>query len=44
MAVYQVMLFENQSYFLTQGLISDRNRESNLKVFKEMAKTFKRKS
>lgn len=43
MVVYQVMLFEQQTYFLIQGLISNRNRQPYLKVFKEMARTFKRK-
>jgi hypothetical protein len=43
MVVYQVMLFDGQSYFLMQGLISDRNRQLNLELFKEMARTFHRK-
>jgi hypothetical protein len=43
MAIYQVMLFEQQGYFLIQGLVSSKNRQPFLKVFKEMARTFRRK-
>jgi len=43
MVIYQVILFEELSYVLMQGLISDRKRHSNLEVFKEMVRTFKRK-
>lgn len=43
MLVYQVMLFEEQSYFLMQGLVGRKNRQPNLKIFKEMTRTFKRK-
>jgi hypothetical protein len=43
MLVYQVMLFDAQTYFLMQGLISDTNHQLNLEVFKEMARTFHRK-
>lgn len=42
MLVYQVMLFEEQHYFLMQGLVSDKNRQSNLDVFRDMTRTFKR--
>ncbi len=42
MTVYQVILFEEQSYFLMQGLISSKNRQPNLETFREMAKTFRR--
>jgi len=43
MVVYQVMLFEEQNYFLMQGLVGSKNQQSNLEIFKEMARTFKRK-
>lgn len=42
MLIYQIMLFEEQNYFLVQGLVSNENRQSNLEVFKQMARTFKR--
>lgn len=42
MSVYQVMLFEEQSYFLVQGLVGEKNRQNNLEIFKDMARTFKR--
>lgn len=42
-AVYQVMLFEEQSYYLIQGLVGNNNRQSNLEIFKDMARTLKRK-
>ncbi|CAN5546670.1 hypothetical protein BH20ACI3_BH20ACI3_28910 [soil metagenome] len=37
------MLFEEQGYFLLQGLVSSQNAQSSLVVFKEMAATFYRK-
>jgi len=43
MLVYQVLLFEEQSYYLMQGLVRDINRQPNLEIFKGMARTFKRK-
>lgn len=43
MVLYQVILFEEQGYFLMQGLISNRNRQPYVEVFREMARTFKRK-
>ncbi len=43
MAIYQIILFEEQGYFIMDGLVSRRNRQPFLKVFEEMAKTFKRK-
>jgi hypothetical protein len=36
-------LFEEESYFLIQGLVSNEKRQSNVEVFKQMARTFKRK-
>ena len=44
MLIYQVMLFEEKSYFLVQGLVSNENRQANLEVFKQMARTLKRNS
>jgi len=43
MTVFQVILFEEQGYFLIGGLVSSKNREPSLKVFREMANTFRRK-
>jgi len=43
MSIYQVILFEEQRYFLMQGLVSRKNRQPFLKVFEEMTKTFRRK-
>jgi hypothetical protein len=42
MLIYQVILFEEQNYFLVQGLAGNENRQANLEVFKQMARTFKR--
>lgn len=44
MVIYQTMLFEDQSYYLMQGLISGKQRQPYLTVFKEMARSFKRKA
>lgn len=44
MLIYQVMLFEEQSYFLMQGFVGNNNRQNNLEIFKQMARTFKRKA
>lgn len=41
--IYQVMLFEEQGYYLMQGLVSNQNGQSSLVVFKEMAGTFSRR-
>lgn len=43
MVIYQAMLFEGRNYFLVQGLVSDKNRQPYLEIFKEMAKTLERK-
>lgn len=43
MVIYQTMLFEGQSYYIMQGLISGKQRQKYLTVFKEMAGSFKRK-
>lgn len=43
MLIYQTMLFEGQTYYLMQGLVSSKNRQVYLPVFKEMARSFKRK-
>ena len=43
MAIYQIILFEEDGYFIMGGLVSERNRQPSLKVFEEMARTFKRK-
>ena len=42
--IYQTMLFETQSFYIMQGLVSDKQRQLYLTVFKEMARSFKRKS
>jgi len=43
MAIYQIVLFENQSYYIMQGLVSSKNRQSYLATFKAMSESFKRK-
>lgn len=43
MVIYQMILFEDQRYYLMQGLISGAQRENYLTAFKEMARLFKRK-
>jgi hypothetical protein len=40
--IYQVMLFESQSYYIMTGLIGDKQRQAYLTVFREMGGTFKR--
>lgn len=43
MAVYQVMLFESDEYYLMQGLVSARHAPQHLAAFKAMARSFKRR-
>lgn len=43
MLIYQMVLFENQSYYIMQGLVSSKQRPTYLPVFKEMARSFRRK-
>jgi len=43
MLLYQVVLVEEENYYLMQGLVTDRHRDKYLTVFKEMARSFKRK-
>ena len=43
MVIYQMILFENQRYYIMQGLISGAQRQNYLPAFKEMARLFKRK-
>jgi hypothetical protein len=43
MFIYQTMLFDAQGYYLMLGMVSDRQRQAYLTVFREMAGTFKRK-
>jgi hypothetical protein len=43
MVIYQVILFEPQGYYIMQGLISTKQRQSFLPLFKQMALSFKRK-
>jgi hypothetical protein len=43
MTIYQIMLFESQSYYLMVGLVTENQRQAYLTVFKEMAESFKRK-
>ena len=43
MVIYQTILFENETYYLIQGLISAKEGDKYIAVFKEMARSFKRK-
>jgi hypothetical protein len=43
MVIYLAMLFEGNSYYLMQGLVSSQNGPSSLVVFKEMAGSFSRR-
>jgi len=42
MTVYQIMLFEDDAYYLMQGLVSARRAPRHLDAFREMAHSFKR--
>jgi hypothetical protein len=42
LVVYQVMLFEANSYFLMQGLVGEQLSDEYLPVFQSMARSFKR--
>jgi hypothetical protein len=41
--VYQVMLFDNKSYILIQGIVGTKIRDKYLLEFKAMARSFERK-
>ncbi len=43
MVVYQVLLFEEQTYYIIQGLVSEKEKQDYLATFKDMARSFKRK-
>lgn len=43
MTVYQTMLFDGDTYYLMQGIISRRAGDAHLPAFKEMAASFKRR-
>ena len=43
MVIYQMILFEDQRYYIMQGLISGAQRQTYLTAFKEMARLFRRK-
>jgi len=42
--IYQVILFDESSYFLMQGLVGAELRDEYLPEFKEMARSFKQKT
>ena len=44
MVIYQTILFQDQSYYIMQGLISHKQSERYLPVFREMVRSFKRTS
>lgn len=44
LVVYQVMLFDNRSYILMQGLFGTKVRAEYLPAFQSMARSFKRQS
>jgi hypothetical protein len=43
MVIYQTMLFEGQGYYIMRGVITSKQREAYLRVFKEMRGSFKRR-
>jgi hypothetical protein len=43
MMIYQMILFEDQGYYIMQGLVSEKQRHNYLPAFKGMAVSFKRK-
>jgi hypothetical protein len=43
LVVYQMVLYEDQSYYIMQGLVSTKLAQTYLPVFKEMARSFRRK-
>lgn len=43
LTVYLVLLYEDQSYYIMQGLVSVKASETYVPVFKEMARSFKRR-
>lgn len=43
MLIYQMVLFEDQSYYIMQGLVSSKQGQMYLSVFKDMARSFRRK-
>lgn len=43
MVIYQTILFEDLGYYLMQGLISEKQSQTYLPAFKDMARSFKRK-
>jgi hypothetical protein len=42
MVIYQTILFESQSYYIMLGVISNRQRETYLTLYRETARSFKR--
>lgn len=42
MVIYQLVLYEDSSYYLMQGLVSSKHRSTFLPVFERMAKSFRR--
>ncbi|MSR32664.1 MAG: hypothetical protein EXR99_14290 [Gemmataceae bacterium] len=44
LVVYQVLLFQGDSYFVLQGMAGQEKRAEYLEEFRELAKTFKRKA
>jgi hypothetical protein len=43
MLVYQMVLYEGQSYYIMQGLVSSKHGQTYLPAFKEMSRSFRRK-
>jgi len=43
MLIYQLVLFEDESYYIMQGLVSSKQGPTYLPVFKEMATSFRKK-
>jgi hypothetical protein len=42
MVIYQTILFDDQGYYIMQGLVSEKQRQTYLPVFRDMAGSFKR--
>jgi hypothetical protein len=42
LTIYQVMLFEGQSYILIQGIVGTKIRDEYLADFQAMARSFKK--
>ena len=44
MVIYQMILYEDEGYYLMQGIVSSRGRRIHFPIFREIARSFKRKN